>query len=87
MCVCDVDLLLNITFTSMLSLCLPSLSLCIGKTLLAQTLAKYLDVPMAICDCTSLTQAGYVGDDIESIVIKLLHEASFNVNKAQRGEW
>lgn len=45
----------------------------VGKTLLAQCLAKYLDVPMVICDCTTLTQAGYVGDDIESVIIKLLH--------------
>lgn len=44
-----------------------------GKTLLAQTLARCLDVPMVICDCTTLTQAGYVGDDIESVVAKLLH--------------
>lgn len=45
----------------------------VGKTLLAQTLAKFLDVPMVICDCTTLTQAGYVGDDIESVVVKLFH--------------
>ena len=44
-----------------------------GKTLLAQSLARYLDVPFVICDCTSLTQAGYVGEDIESVVGKLLH--------------
>ena len=44
-----------------------------GKTLLAQTLAKCLDVPMVICDCTTLTQAGYVGEDIESVIGKLLH--------------
>ena len=44
-----------------------------GKTLLAQTLAKCLDVPLVICDCTTLTQAGYVGDDIESVIAKLLH--------------
>ena len=44
-----------------------------GKTLLAQTLAQFLDVPMVICDCTTLTQAGYVGDDIESIIVKLVH--------------
>ncbi len=44
-----------------------------GKTLLAQTLSKFLDVPMVICDCTTLTQAGYVGDDIESVIVKLLH--------------
>ena len=43
-----------------------------GKTLLAQTIAKCLDVPFAICDCTTLTMAGYVGDDIESVVAKLL---------------
>lgn len=48
-------------------------SLSIGKTLLAQMLAKCLDVPFAICDCTSLTQAGYVGDDIESVIAKLLY--------------
>ena len=45
----------------------------LGKTLLAQCLAEYLDVPMVICDCTTLTQAGYVGDDIESVIVKLLH--------------
>ena len=43
-----------------------------GKTLLAQTIARCLDVPFAICDCTTLTMAGYVGDDIESVVAKLL---------------
>ena len=43
-----------------------------GKTLLAQTIAKCLDVPFAICDCTTLTQAGYVGEDIESVIAKLL---------------
>ena len=44
-----------------------------GKTLLAHSLARCLDVPMVICDCTTLTQAGYVGDDIESVIVKLLH--------------
>lgn len=48
-----------------------------GKTLLAQTIAKYLDVPFAICDCTTLTQAGYLGDDIESIISKLLQNANY----------
>ena len=47
----------------------------VGKTLLAETLAHFLDVPLAICDCTTLTQAGYVGDDIESVVIKLMQVA------------
>ncbi|XP_063304877.1 ATP-dependent Clp protease ATP-binding subunit clpX-like, mitochondrial isoform X1 [Pelobates fuscus] len=56
-----------------------------GKTLLAQTLAKCLDVPFAICDCTTLTQAGYVGEDIESVVAKLLQDANYNVDKAQQG--
>eukprot|EP00731_Ephydatia_muelleri_P016874 Em0009g1298a len=56
-----------------------------GKTLLAQTLAKCLDVPLVICDCTSLTQAGYVGDDVETVIAKLLQEANFNVSKAERG--
>merc|ERR1719445_882849 len=56
-----------------------------GKTLLAQTIAKCLDVPFAICDCTTLTMAGYVGEDIESVVGKLLQDANFDVNKAQQG--
>eukprot|EP01134_Creolimax_fragrantissima_P003916 CFRG3916T1 len=56
-----------------------------GKTLLARTLAEFLDVPFAMCDCTVLTQAGYVGEDIESVIFKLLKEADFNVENAQRG--
>lgn len=56
-----------------------------GKTLLAQTIAKCLDVPFAICDCTTLTQAGYVGEDIESVIAKLLQDANYNVEKAQQG--
>ena len=56
-----------------------------GKTLLAQVLARCLDVPFAICDCTTLTQAGYVGEDIESVVQKLLQDANYNVERAQQG--
>lgn len=56
-----------------------------GKTLLAQTIAKCLDVPFAICDCTTLTQAGYVGEDIESVIAKLLQDANYNVERAQVG--
>lgn len=56
-----------------------------GKTLLAQTLARCLDVPFAICDCTTLTQAGYVGEDIESVIGKLLQDANGNVEKGQQG--
>lgn len=56
-----------------------------GKTLLAQTIALCLDVPFAICDCTTLTQAGYVGEDIESIIAKLLQDSNYNVEKAQQG--
>jgi len=56
-----------------------------GKTLLAQTIAKCLDVPFAICDCTTLTMAGYVGEDIESVVGKLLQDANFDVLRAQSG--
>merc|ERR1712088_1063060 len=52
-----------------------------GKTLLAQTIAKCLDVPFAICDCTTLTMAGYVGEDIESVVGKLLQDANFDVQQ------
>jgi len=56
-----------------------------GKTLLAQSLAHCLKVPMTICDCTSLTQAGYVGEDVESIIAKLLIASDFNIDKCQRG--
>lgn len=56
-----------------------------GKTLLAQTIAQCLDVPFAICDCTTLTQAGYVGEDIESVIGKLLQDASYVVDRAQVG--
>lgn len=56
-----------------------------GKTLLAQTIARCLEVPFAICDCTTLTQAGYVGEDIESVIAKLLQDANYNVDRAQQG--
>jgi ATP-dependent Clp protease ATP-binding subunit ClpX len=56
-----------------------------GKTLLAQTLARILDVPFAIADATTLTEAGYVGEDVESIILKLLQSADYNVERAQRG--
>ena len=56
-----------------------------GKTLLAQTIAKMLDVPFAIADCTSLTEAGYVGDDVENVILKLIQAADGDVNKAEHG--
>ena len=56
-----------------------------GKTLLAQTLAKILDVPFAITDATTLTEAGYVGEDVENIVLKLVQAADYDIEKAQRG--
>ena len=56
-----------------------------GKTLLAQTLARLLDVPFTIADATTLTEAGYVGEDVENIVLKLLQAAEYDVEKAQRG--
>lgn len=56
-----------------------------GKTLFAQTLAKILDVPFAIADATTLTEAGYVGDDVENILLRLLQAADFDVERAQRG--
>ena len=56
-----------------------------GKTLFAQTLAKMLDVPFAIADATTLTEAGYVGDDVENVVLKLLQAADGDIEKAQRG--
>ncbi len=56
-----------------------------GKTLLARTLAKLLDVPFAIGDATTLTEAGYVGEDVENLLLKLLHAADFDIEAAQRG--
>src|ERR1041384_5540187 len=56
-----------------------------GKTLLAQTLAKYLDVPFTLADATTLTEAGYVGEDVENIILKLLQAADYDVERAERG--
>ena len=56
-----------------------------GKTLLAKTLAKILDVPFAVADATTLTEAGYVGEDVENILLKLIQNADFDIEKAQRG--
>ena len=56
-----------------------------GKTLFAQTLAKILNVPFAIADATTLTEAGYVGEDVENILLRLLQAADFDVELAQRG--
>jgi len=56
-----------------------------GKTLIAQTLAKFLDVPLAITDATSLTEAGYVGEDVENVILKLLQATDFDVQRAQKG--
>lgn len=64
---------------------LSPLSLPPGKTLLAQTLSRFLDVPMVICDCTTLTQAGYVGDDIESVIVKLFHVRGVGEVKSMGG--
>lgn len=57
----------------------------VGKTLLAQTLAKLLDVPFAIADATTLTEAGYVGEDVENILLRLIQAADFDIEKAERG--
>ncbi len=57
----------------------------VGKTLLAQTLARMLDVPFAIADATTLTEAGYVGEDVENILLRLIQAADFDVKKAERG--
>ncbi|GMT31039.1 hypothetical protein PFISCL1PPCAC_22336 [Pristionchus fissidentatus] len=57
----------------------------VGKTFLTQTLARVLDVPIALCDCTSMTQAGYVGEDVESVIQKLVQAAGGNVERAQQG--
>lgn len=56
-----------------------------GKTLLAQTLARFLDVPFAISDATTLTEAGYVGEDVENILLRLIQAADYDIDKAQRG--
>ena len=56
-----------------------------GKTLLARTLARILKVPFAICDATTLTQAGYVGEDVENVILRLLQDADYNVDRAQMG--
>lgn len=56
-----------------------------GKTLIAQTLAKILDVPFTVADATSLTEAGYVGEDVENIILRLLQASDYNIEKAQRG--
>ena len=57
----------------------------VGKTMLAQTLAKTLNVPFAIADATTLTEAGYVGEDVENILLRLIQAADFDIEKAQRG--
>jgi ATP-dependent Clp protease ATP-binding subunit ClpX len=56
-----------------------------GKTMLARKIAEYLDLPFAICDATSITEAGYVGDDVESILLRLINEAEGDIDKASRG--
>ena len=56
-----------------------------GKTLLAQTLAKMLEVPFAIADATSLTEAGYVGEDVENILLKIIQAADYDIARAERG--
>ena len=56
-----------------------------GKTLLAQTLAKFLNVPFAIADATTLTEAGYVGEDVENILLKLIQNADYDVERAEKG--
>ena len=56
-----------------------------GKTLLAQTLARILNIPFAIADATTLTEAGYVGDDVENVLVRLLQSADYDVEAAERG--
>ncbi len=57
----------------------------VGKTFLASTLAKILDVPFAIADATTITEAGYVGDDVENVLLRLIQAADFNIEAAERG--
>ena len=56
-----------------------------GKTLLAQTLARIIDVPFTMADATSLTEAGYVGEDVENIILKLVQAADYNIERAEEG--
>ena len=56
-----------------------------GKTLIAQTLARLLNVPFAIADATTVTEAGYVGEDVENVILKLVQAAEFNVSRAEMG--
>ncbi|MDS1005400.1 AAA family ATPase, partial [Clostridium sporogenes] len=56
-----------------------------GKTLLAHTLAKFLNVPFAIADATTLTEAGYVGEDVENILLKLIQKADYDIERAEKG--
>ena len=56
-----------------------------GKTLLAETLAKTLEVPFVVCDATSLTESGYVGEDVENILLRLIQVADWDLNKAEQG--
>ena len=58
----------------------------VGKTLLARTLARYLDVPFSVADATALTEAGYVGEDVENILLHLIQAADFDIQKAERGD-
>ena len=57
----------------------------VGKTMLAQTLAKILDVPFAVADATTLTEAGYVGEDVENILLRIIQAADYDIEKAERG--
>lgn len=57
----------------------------VGKTMLAQTLAKILDVPFAIADATTLTEAGYVGEDVENILLRIIQAADYDIERAERG--
>lgn len=59
----------------------------VGKTMLAQTLAKILDVPFAIADATTLTEAGYVGEDVENILLRLIQAADYDVEKPKRASY
>ena len=58
-----------------------------GKTLLAETLARTLDVPFAVCDATSLTESGYVGEDVENVLLRLINAANFDISKAETGKF
>lgn len=79
-----LEIILNNFCVSLL--CFILLCNLIGKTLLAKAVAKQINVPFAICDCSSLTEAGYAGEDIDTVIGRLLQSANYDIERAQTGK-